>query len=208
MLRYMLSSLFFCLPMVHSNAQETKDDGLKFFEQKIRPVLNQHCYSCHSKDAQSNKKLKADLFLDTANGMLTGGETGPTLVKGQSAKSLIMKALKYDGLEMPPAGKLPENVIADFAKWIDMGAPDPRQGELVAKPKREINLGEGKQWWSFQPLKETTPPVGPAANAIDRFIQHASAEKKLQMSPPARKEKLMHRAYYDLIGFPPTLKAP
>lgn len=121
---------------MHSNAQETKDDGLKFFEQKIRPLLNQHCYSCHSKDAQTNKKLKADLFLDTAKGMLTGGETGPTLVKGQSAKSLLMKALKYDGLEKPPAGKLPANVIADFSKWIDMGLIPVRESWLPSPSAR------------------------------------------------------------------------
>jgi len=178
MLRYALVGITLCLSVNHSIAQEANDEGLKFFEQKIRPVLNQHCYSCHSKDAQTNKKLKAELFLDTAKGMLAGGETGPTLIKGQSAKSLLMKALKYDGLDMPPSGKLPENVIADFAKWIDMGAPDPRQGELAAKPKREINIAEGKQWWSFQPLKEIAPPAGATSNTIDRFIQQASAGKK------------------------------
>jgi len=204
MLRYALVGITLCLSVNHSIAQEANDEGLKFFEQKIRPVLNQHCYSCHSKDAQTNKKLKAELFLDTAKGMLAGGETGPTLIKGQSAKSLLMKALKYDGLDMPPSGKLPENVIADFAKWIDMGAPDPRQGELAAKPKREINLAEGKQWWSFQPLKEIAPPAGKASNTIDRFIQQASAGKKLQLSKPATKEQLLRRAYYDLIGLPPT----
>ena len=204
MLRYALVGITLCLSVNHSIAQEANDEGLKFFEQKIRPVLNQHCYSCHSKDAQTNKKLKAELYLDTAKGMLAGGETGPTLIKGQSAKSLIMKALKYDGLDMPPSGKLPENVIADFAKWIDMGAPDPRQGELAAKPKREINLAEGKQWWSFQPLKEIAPPAGKASNSIDRFIQQASAGKKLQLSRPATKEQLLRRAYYDLIGLPPT----
>ena len=90
MLRYALVGITLCLSVNHSIAQEANDEGLKFFEQKIRPVLSQHCYSCHSKDAQTNKKLKAQLFLDTAKGMLAGGETGPTLIKGQSAKSLIL----------------------------------------------------------------------------------------------------------------------
>ena len=94
MLRYILAGMIICVPVANSSAQEANDEGLKFFEQKIRPALTQHCYSCHSKEAQTNKKLKAELFLDTAKGMLAGGETGPSLVKGQSAKSLIMKALK------------------------------------------------------------------------------------------------------------------
>ncbi len=72
MLRYALVGITLCLFVTPSFAQETNEEGLKFFEQKIRPVLNQHCYSCHSKDAQTNKKLKAELFLDTAKGMLAG----------------------------------------------------------------------------------------------------------------------------------------
>src|ERR1700677_4301417 len=120
-----------------AHAQAANDEGLKFFEQKIRPVLAQHCYSCHSRDAQDAKKLQAGLFVDSSEGLLTGGESGAALVKGKSSESLVMKALKYDGLEMPPTGKLPAEVIADFAKWIDLGAPDSRQGTAPVKAKRE-----------------------------------------------------------------------
>lgn len=102
--------------------------------------------------------------------MLTGGETGAAVVKGKSADSLLVKALNYDDLEMPPTGKLPDEVIADFVKWIDMGASDPRQGAAPAKAKREIDIAEGRQWWSFQPLKAMTPPEGSAESAIDRFL--------------------------------------
>ena len=82
--------------------------------------------------------------------MLAGGDSGAAIVKGKSAESLLIKALKYDGHEMPPTRKLPGDVIADFAKWVDMGAPDPRQSGSVAKAKREINLDEGRKWWSFR----------------------------------------------------------
>src|SRR3954451_24781208 len=75
-----------------SLAQEANTEGLAIFEQKIRPVLAQHCYSCHSQAAKASKKLQANLFLDSSEGMLTGGESGPSLVKGKSAESLIINA--------------------------------------------------------------------------------------------------------------------
>jgi hypothetical protein len=178
------------------------EDELKFFEQKIRPVLVQHCYSCHSVAAHTSKKLQARLFLDSADGILDGGESGAVLVKGKSAESLLLKAMKYDGMEMPPSGKLSDEIIADFAKWIDLGAPDPRKGEATARPKREINLAEGRQWWAFEPLKPVVPPQ-PAA-AIDGFLDAALQQRGLKPSGPATRPELIRRAYFDLIGLPPT----
>src|SRR5687767_916561 len=92
--------------------QQPAEGELKFFEEKIRPVLVKHCYSCHSHEALNGKKLQAELFLDSEAGMLTGGESGPAIVKGKSAESLLIKALKWDGFEMPPTGKLPAEVVA------------------------------------------------------------------------------------------------
>ena len=100
-------------PMVSHAAD---DEGVQFFEQRIRPVLVEHCYGCHSVQARDEKKLQGELYLDSAAGVAAGGESGVVLVKGKSAESLLLKALKYDGLEMPPTGKLPDEVIADFAK--------------------------------------------------------------------------------------------
>lgn len=190
------------LPGVVSAQAPIDEAQLKFFEEKIRPVLVQHCYSCHSVAAQTSKKLQGRLFLDSADGVLDGGESGVAVVKGKSAESLLLKALKYDGLEMPPTGKLSDEIIADFAKWIDMGAPDPRTGEAHAKPKREINLAEGRQWWSFQPLQSVTPPA--SANPIDGFIAQAQQQHGLKPGAPAARETLIRRAYFDLIGLPPT----
>lgn len=178
------------------------DDGVQFFEQKIRPVLVQHCYSCHSAAARDAKKLQGGLFLDSAAGIAAGGDSGAVLVKGKAAESLLLKALRYDGMEMPPAGKLPDAVIADFAKWIDLGAPDPRGGEAPAKPKREINIEEGKKWWSFQPLQEVRPPN--SQRPIDGFLLQAQQAKGIKPNHPTSKEKLIRRAYFDLIGLPPT----
>ncbi|MBM3970284.1 MAG: DUF1553 domain-containing protein [Planctomycetes bacterium] len=193
---------------VSAFAQTPNDEGLQFFEAKIRPVLVQHCYSCHSVQARDAKKLKGKLFLDSAEGVLDGGESGAVIVKGKSAESLLIKALKHDGIEMPPSGKLSSEIVADFAKWIDLGAPDPRKGDAPAKPKREISLEEGRQWWSFQPLKSVEPPTVAAgtssASSIDRFVVAAQQTHGLKPNGPATKEKLIRRAYFDLIGLPPT----
>ncbi len=180
----------------------------EFFEQKIRPVLVQHCYACHSADAKQKKKLKGGLYLDVSEGLLTGGDTGPSIVKGKAAESLLIKALKYDGLEMPPSGKLPDAVIADFTAWIDAGAIDPRKGDQTAKPVRVIDLVEGKKFWSFQPLQTAVPPeVKNAAwtrTPLDRFLSAKQEERGLTPNGPVSREKLIRRAYFDLIGLPPT----
>ncbi len=178
------------------------DEGNRFFESRIRPVLVEHCYGCHSVKARDAKKLKGQLYLDSAAGIAAGGESGPVVVKGKSKDSPLWKALKFDGLEMPPSGKLSAEVAADFAKWIDMGAPDPRTGEDVAKPKREINLDEGKKWWAFQPLRAVVPPD--PKKPIDGFVRQAQQAKGITPNKPASKEKLIRRAYFDLIGLPPS----
>lgn len=185
-------------------AQAPSEEQLNFFEQKIRPVLAQHCYSCHSAAAQTAKKLQGRLFLDSAEGVLDGGESGTAIVKGKSAESLLLKALKYDGLEMPPAGKLSDEIIADFARWIEMGAPDPRKGEASTRAKREINVAEGRQWWAFEPLKAITPPQ--TLQPIDGFIAEAQQKLGLKPNSPAARETLLRRVYFDVIGLPPTLE--
>ena len=190
------------LGILPSTRLAADDKGIAFFEQKIRPVLVQHCESCHSVSAQKAKKIQGALFLDSAAGIAKGGESGPLLVKGKPAESLLMKALKHDGLEMPPSGKLPDSVIADFAKWIDLGAPDPRIGEVAVQPKRTINLGEGKLWWAFQPLR--SPSLPDAKKPIDGFIRQAQQAHGLKPNRQASREKLIRRAYFDLIGLPPT----
>ena len=109
---------------------------------------------------------------------------------------------------MPPSGKLSAEIIADFTKWIEMGAPDPRTGDAPVLRKREINLVEGRQWWSFRPLRVVAPPPGDGRSAapIDRFVAAAQIQQKLKPNGAAPREKLIRRAYFDLIGLPPTLE--
>ena len=92
--------------------------GLRFFEQKIRPVLVRQCYQCHSARAATSGKLKGKLRLDTRAGTRAGGESGPSVVPGKPGDSLLIGALRHESFKMPPKGKLPAGVIADFVTWI------------------------------------------------------------------------------------------
>src|SRR5256885_15492228 len=87
---------------------------VEFFEKKVRPVLVEHCYKCHSADA---KKVKGGLLLDTRDGLRAGGETGPAVIPGKPHESLLLKAIRYEEHEMPPAGKLPAAIVADVEAW-------------------------------------------------------------------------------------------
>ena len=176
---------------------------IEFFESKIRPVLVKHCYECHSADAKS---LKAGLRLDSPAGMREGGESGPVVVPGKVDESTLIAALRYESTKMPPSGKLPDDVIADFTKWVAGGAPDPRTATTVQK--KGIDLAAARQFWSFRPLATTPPPKvrdeSWIKTPIDRFILSALEAKGLAPVPPAGKRELIRRATFDLIGLPPT----
>src|SRR4051812_23833438 len=179
-------------------------DQLAFFEQKIRPLLVDQCYACHSADAKANKKLKGSLFLDSREGLLKGGDTGPAIVPGQSAKSLLMKAVRWEDpdVSMPPKKKLPETAVADLAKWIDAGAADPRVGGPVVAG-RKIDLDKGREHWSFRPLAPVAAPAVKNAawprTAVDPFILNKLEAAGLAPSAPVGREKLARRAYFDLV---------
>jgi cytochrome c553 len=184
--------------------------GIEFFEKKIRPILAEHCYQCHSAEAQAGKKLKAGLFLDSRTGLLKGGDSGPAVISGKGAESLLIKALRYDGdPRMPPRRKLPDDVIADFLTWVNMGAPYP---EGVAKTEpgkaRKIDIEEGRKFWAYQePRKIALPDVKdrawPRAD-LDRFILARLEAKGINPAADADRTTLVRRLYYDLIGLPPT----
>jgi hypothetical protein len=178
--------------------------GLEFFEKKIRPVLVKHCYECHS---AKSKAIKGALLLDTRVGTRKGGESGPSVVPGKIDDSLLLSALQYDSFEMPPKGKLPKAVIADFEQWVKMGAPDPREATTVIA-KKTIDYKAAREFWSFRPItKPNLPAVRDAAwprNDIDRFVLAQLEAKNLKPAGPAEKRTLIRRATFDLIGLPPT----
>ena len=104
--------------------------GVEFFEKNIRPVLSSQCYQCHASDA---KQIKGGLVLDTRAGIRRGGDSGSAVVPNNLDESLIIGALEHESFKMPPKGKLPEKVIVAFKNWIEMGAPDPRDGDELAR---------------------------------------------------------------------------
>jgi hypothetical protein len=178
-------------------------EQIDFFEKKIRPVLIQHCYKCHSAEA---KKIRSGLLLDSRDGIRKGGERGPAIVANQPEKSLLLKALRYEDLQMPPGGKLPESVIADFAAWIKQGAADPRVG--VALKEKQIDFEKARKFWAFQPPhRYPTPSVRNrewAKQPIDDFLLARLEQAGLEPSPPADRRTWIRRVSFDLIGLPPS----
>ncbi|MDB4720311.1 DUF1553 domain-containing protein [Verrucomicrobiales bacterium] len=203
------STAFTCLCLLAAGgvvcAAEPTTESLAFFEKKIRPVLLEHCYKCHS---ASSEKVKGGLLLDTRDGIRKGGESGHAVVPGDLKESLLISALKHDDFEMPPKKMLPAAVIADFEKWIQDGAADPRRAtHLVAKPD-SIDIEAGRKHWAYQPLRTPAIPevtdVAWPANDIDRFILARLESAGLQPGADAKKITLVRRLYFDLIGLPPT----
>ena len=182
-----------------------------FFETRVRPVLVENCYKCHSQGAE---KIKGGLVLDSRDGVLKGGDTGPAVVPGNVEKSLLIKAVRYTDKElaMPPADKkLPENVIRDLEQWVKMGAPDPRTNGVSAKAMYAADMEQAKKHWAYKPVvKPAVPePADPerwAQNAVDKFILTSLQAKSLATSPRADKVTLIRRAMFDLHGLPPTQK--
>jgi hypothetical protein len=186
-------------------------DGTEFFEKKIRPILTDNCYMCHS--AQADKPMSG-LRLDTPQGMLKGGNSGqPAVVPGHPEKSRLITAIHYSdpNLQMPPAGKLTDQQIKDLETWIAMGAPDPRKaGDSATAPanSQPYDYAEKRKFWSFQPVPIVQPPAVKdrawARTPIDRFILAKLEEKGLVPVRDADKRALIRRATFDLTGLPPT----
>ena len=184
------------LLLASSSALAADPAGITFFEQKVRPVLVEHCYSCHSAEA---KKLKGNLYLDSKAGWEKGGDSGePVIVPGKPEASLLIRTAQHleADMEMPPKKpKLPDAIIADLVTWVKIGAPDPRDGAKI-----EAKRGD-KSWWSLQPLAKQF-----AHDSIDGFITAKLAEKKLTLNPAADPRALIRRMSYDVIGLPPTVE--
>ena len=133
-------------------------DQIDFFEKKIRPVLAERCYQCHSAEAARSGMLMGKLQLETREGVQKGGSRGPAIVPGQADQSMLIEALEYTNrnLQMPPGGKLPDSVIADFVQWVSLGAPDPRDAKAV--DTAAMDLESGRRYWAFRPLSPVDPP--------------------------------------------------
>jgi cytochrome c553 len=185
------------------------DAPAQFFETKIRPVLAEQCYSCHSASA---KKLKANLLLDTAAGLMKGGDSGAAIVPGDPGKSRLIDAVRYQNvdLQMPPKRKLSDQQISDLTAWVKMGAPWPgTPAPAAALARTSFDLQRRKAThWAWQPIRRVEPPtVARSAwpkSDIDRFILARLEQKGLAPAGPAGRRTLVRRLYFDLHGLPPT----
>ena len=179
-----------------------------FFESKVRPVLAEHCYQCHS--AQS-KSLKGGLRLDITDGLRKGGDTGPAVVPGDLEASLLLKAITYDDdiLKMPPKGKLPAAAIATLTQWVKQGADVPRDVEPTQSKKPPgLDFEAARSHWAYQPIRRPSIPTVHnrdwPRSPVDMFVLASLETAGLDPSPAADRRTLIRRAYYDLTGLPPT----
>jgi len=188
------------------------NEKIEFFEARVRPVLAANCYACHT-----DSKLGC-LSVDSRVALLQGGKSGPAIVPGRLEESLLVKAITHADpkLKMPMGGnKLKDNEIADLKYWIQTMAAfwpteDAKQeaaSTVVQAPKFTIRPDQ-RNFWSFQPIQKSAPPTvkdaGWAKTPIDRFVLAKLEEKGLKPVQAADKRVLIRRAYFDLIGLPPT----
>ena len=188
-------------------------DALDFFEKRIRPVLVEECYECHA-----GEKHKGGLALDSRDGLLSGGDTGPAVIPGEPEKSLLIRSITHvdADLMMPKkAPKLDDRVITDMIAWVKMGAPDPRARADTTRSSTtrtsEGSAASKEQWWCFQPIKDPAPPVpqnaGWSEHSIDRFLLRKMEESGIVPAADADPRVLIRRLTFVLTGLPPSVEA-
>ena len=171
--------------------------AIAFFEKQIAPILKRRCYKCHSHESN---KAKGGLVLDSRRGWEKGGSEGPAIVPGTPAESLLIKAVRYESLEMPPDEKLPSSEIALLEKWVAMGAPDPRRSKAAIIDSRKL--------WALRPI---TRPAIPAVKHVkwprddlDSFILAKLEAEGIGPAADADRYTALRRVTFDLTGMPPT----
>ncbi|MGB1815070.1 MAG: DUF1549 domain-containing protein, partial [Rubripirellula sp.] len=181
-------------------------EQLEFFEKHIRPLLVQHCYECHG------ERSDGGLQLNSREGLLRGGDSGAALIPGDLDASLLIEAVRYQNLDfqMPPQGRLESAQIAALEKWVEMGAPDPREATNSARLPVGMSTAEGREFWSFRPVSNpAVPDVGArnfVKNPIDAFVFKRLQDHGLQPAPPVQPRTLIRRLYMNLVGVPPTVE--
>ncbi len=196
------------LALPSTRASESSTDDAEFFETRIRPLLVEKCWPCHGDTA----KIKGGLRLTSRANILTGGDSGPAAIAGDSAASLLVQALRYDQeTKMPPKGKLPEREIDALSRWVAMKLPWPEtkeatSGRTVAATPRDTE--SPPRFWSFEPVKPVAVPAGRVSShtqpPIDRFLLAELQKNGLEPAVPADRRTLIRRATFDLTGLPPA----
>ena len=192
-----------------TTAEPSHGTGVAFFESKIRPVLIKHCYDCHSADME-----EGGLRVDLRESIRKGGQRGPAVVPKRPEASLLLAAISHSDtdLKMPPKEpKLPESVISDFRKWIELGAPDPRLDDLASTRESWSAIESARSHWAYQrPVASKPPEVADEQwprHDLDRFILAALTNHELKPSVDAEPRTLLRRVHFDLVGLPPSPRA-
>ena len=206
-----LGAFAFCQTAVAAeSADQPTAEQLEFFESKVRPILVERCYECHSGD---QKEPKGGLKVDSRAALLAGGETGPAVVPGNLKESLLIDAINYGDLyQMPPKSKMPEAEIAVLTRWVEQGAPWPKEtssAPAAGSTAKGFDIQQRKaEHWCWQTVQNPPPPqvknAGWAKQDLDRFILARLEKEGLSPALPADKRTLVRRAYFDLIGLPPS----
>ncbi len=185
-------------------------NSVRVFEERVRPVLEAHCLKCHD-----GEKKRGGLDLTHRAGLLQGGAFGPAVDLEMPELSLLLEAINFEGLEMPPTGKIPQSDIDILTQWIESGAPYPKaetDDSVMARPAEgPPSVEDHRDFWSFQPVQHPEVPevehVDWVRNPIDAFLLRRLEKAQLTPAPPAEKIALLRRAYHNLTGLPPTLEA-
>ena len=184
-------------------------DPVGFFEMRVRPLLAENCFACHTDSAMGGLQMKSRAALQK------GGDSGPAIVPGHPEKSLLIQAVRqtHEQLKMPPQGKLQDEEVAALVTWIRDGAVWPQATQPPVpgrKGERYVISPEQRSFWAFRSLRSSSLPEVKnqswIRSPIDRFILAALAERGLKPAQPADRLTLVRRAYLDLIGLPPTPK--
>lgn len=185
--------------LVVAQEQNPTAEQVHYFERHIRPALVKYCYQCHSIEAGDSR---AGLLVDTRDGLLQGGDSGPAITPGSLDESPFWEAINWDGYEMPPSQKMPDDVIAHFETWIEMGAPDPRERKLqtVSSKITQEDIEKGAQHWAYQ------VPKAKADASIDGLVLENLRQQELTPAPPADPLTLLRRLSFDLLGLPPSVE--
>ena len=197
----------FCWVLSLTRAAAADDGGLEFFEKKIRPVLVERCFKCHSSETA---KAKGGLRLDRQAGLVEGGDSGTAVVPGKPEESLLIKAIQWTGVvsEMPPDSKLPDQVIADFREWVRLGAAFPADTAPAGAKPRPVDIEQGRGFWSFQPVHRHPSPVVSQSDwprtRIDSFVAEQLDRQQMHPAKEADRRTLIRRLAVDLVGLPPA----
>jgi hypothetical protein len=203
--RFWLTSILLALLALPALAvEDPKPDStsIEFFEKEVRPLLVKHCVSCHGPTQQLSS-----MRVDSREALLKGGNRGPAIVPGDAKVSLLVRAIRHDGLDMPLGGKLLVEEIAAIEKWINLGAPWPTDLSVSPTVRGVQSTYEKikKEHWAYQLLRDPQPEeIANTSHPVDRFIIAALRKEGLKPAESADRHTLIRRLSFVLTGLPPT----